>query len=92
MSREASFMSVLVANVDWLCSAIVVGSPPAYRGGVQGPRDLELRLLKLFPNSSYFIEKVSQRSTASTCKILLTLLYTFSRSPFHAVPFTRPWS
>ncbi|KAG7528343.1 hypothetical protein FFLO_06220 [Filobasidium floriforme] len=37
--------------------AIVVGSPPAYRGGVKAPRDLELRLLKLFPNSSYFIEK-----------------------------------
>lgn len=38
--------------------AIVIGSPPAFRGGVRKPKDLELQLLKLFPNSAYFVEKV----------------------------------
>lgn len=37
--------------------AIVVGSPPAYRGGTTKANDLELQLLKLFPHSHYFIEK-----------------------------------
>ncbi|GHJ86746.1 hypothetical protein NliqN6_3148 [Naganishia liquefaciens] len=37
--------------------AIIVGSPPAYRGGTTKTTDLELQLLKLFPNSHYFIEK-----------------------------------
>lgn len=37
--------------------AFVVGSPPAFRGGVNAPRDLEHKLLKLFPETAYFIEK-----------------------------------
>ncbi|KAJ9104241.1 hypothetical protein QFC19_004058 [Naganishia cerealis] len=37
--------------------AIVVGSPPAYRGGTTKANDLELQLLKLFPHSHYFVEK-----------------------------------
>lgn len=39
--------------------AIVVGCPPAYRGGVTKGNDLELTLIKLFPTVPYFIEKVS---------------------------------
>ena len=34
-----------------------MGSPPAFRGGVQKPRDLELQLLDLFPDTAYFVEK-----------------------------------
>ncbi|KAJ9112820.1 hypothetical protein QFC20_002148 [Naganishia adeliensis] len=38
--------------------AIIVGSPPAYRGGItKSHNDLELQLLKLFPHSHYFVEK-----------------------------------
>ena len=40
-------------------SAIVVGCPPAYRGGTTKGTDLELHLIKLFPQTAYFIEKVS---------------------------------
>lgn len=40
--------------------AIVIGSPPAFRGGVHKPKDLELQLLKLFPESAFFVEKVSR--------------------------------
>lgn len=41
------------------CSAIVVGCPPAYRGGTTKGTDLEIHLMKLFPKTAYFIEKVS---------------------------------
>lgn len=48
--------------------AIVVGSPPKFRGGTQKPRDLEMTLLELFPNSAYFIEKVRRPLTSPyTC-------------------------
>lgn len=43
-------------------SAIIIGSPPAFRGGVNPPRDLELKLLKMFPQAAYFIEKVGTYS------------------------------
>ncbi len=39
-------------------SAIVVGCPPAYRGGTTKGTDLEIHLIKLFPQTAYFIEKV----------------------------------
>lgn len=42
-----------------LASAIVVGCPPAYRGGTTKGQDLEIQMLKLFPKTAYFIEKVS---------------------------------
>lgn len=42
-----------------LTSAIVVGCPPAYRGGTTKGQDLEIQMLKLFPKTAYFIEKVS---------------------------------
>jgi hypothetical protein len=38
--------------------AIVVGCPPAYRGGTTKGTDLELTLIKYFPTVPYFIEKV----------------------------------
>jgi len=37
--------------------AIIIGSPPKFRGGTQEPRNLELTLLKLFPKSAFFVEK-----------------------------------
>ncbi|RXK39480.1 hypothetical protein M231_03148 [Tremella mesenterica] len=37
--------------------AIVVGCPPAYRGGTTKGADLELQLLKYFPKTAYFVEK-----------------------------------
>lgn len=37
--------------------AIIVGSPPAYRGGTAAKRNTELKLIDLFPNSAFFIEK-----------------------------------
>ncbi|BEI83610.1 hypothetical protein CcaverHIS002_0402140 [Cutaneotrichosporon cavernicola] len=37
--------------------AIIVGTPPEFRGGVTGGRNLELELLKYFPSVGYFIEK-----------------------------------
>jgi hypothetical protein len=39
-------------------SAIIVGCPPAYRGGTTKGTDLEIQLIKLFPKTAYFIEKV----------------------------------
>lgn len=38
-------------------SAVIVGTPPAFRGGVSEGRHLELDLLKYFPTVGYFIEK-----------------------------------
>ena len=40
-------------------SAIIVGCPPAYRGGTTKGTDLEINLIKYFPKTAYFIEKVS---------------------------------
>ncbi|GMK58865.1 hypothetical protein CspeluHIS016_0603070 [Cutaneotrichosporon spelunceum] len=37
--------------------AIIVGTPPAFRGGVAGGRNLELQLLEHFPAAGYLIEK-----------------------------------
>ncbi|GMK59488.1 hypothetical protein CspeluHIS016_0800940 [Cutaneotrichosporon spelunceum] len=37
--------------------AIIVGCPPAYRGGTTKGSDLELTLIKYFPRVPYFIEK-----------------------------------
>jgi hypothetical protein len=45
-------------DVKLIRSAIVIGCPPAYRGGTTKGTDLEIQLLKLFPKTAYFIEKV----------------------------------
>lgn len=37
--------------------AIFVATPPLFRGGLSSPRDLEVKLNKLFPNSAIFLEK-----------------------------------
>ncbi|CED84737.1 nad binding dehydrogenase [Phaffia rhodozyma] len=37
--------------------AVVIGSPPLYRGGPKPPQDLELQLLKNFPDVAMFVEK-----------------------------------
>ena len=41
----------------FLSSAIVIGSPPLYRGGPKPGQDLELQLLKHFPDIAMFVEK-----------------------------------
>ncbi|KAG8878009.1 hypothetical protein FRB97_002855 [Tulasnella sp. 331] len=43
--------------------AILVGCPPAYRGGTTKGTDLEVNLIKLFPKTAYFIEKPISTST-----------------------------
>ena len=37
--------------------AIIVGSPPMYRGSTKPGRDIELQILKHFPGVAVFIEK-----------------------------------
>jgi hypothetical protein len=37
--------------------AIIVGSPPMYRGSTKPGRDIELQILKHFPGVAIFIEK-----------------------------------
>lgn len=37
--------------------ALIVGTPPQYRGGISKGRNLEIDMLKFFPNVAYFIEK-----------------------------------
>jgi len=48
--------------------AIVVGCPPAYRGGTTKGTDLEINLLKLFPDTAYFIEKPVGTGTIESAK------------------------
>ncbi|WVQ78334.1 hypothetical protein IAT38_000419 [Cryptococcus sp. DSM 104549] len=48
--------------------AIVVGCPPAYRGGTTKGTDLEINLLKLFPKTAYFIEKPVGTGTVEAAK------------------------
>ena len=38
-------------------SAIFVATPPAFRGGLSSPRDLELQLNAAFPDVPIFLEK-----------------------------------
>jgi Oxidoreductase family, NAD-binding Rossmann fold len=37
--------------------AIVVGSPPMFRGTLQANKDIEVQILKLFPSVAIFVEK-----------------------------------
>lgn len=39
------------------CSAFVVGTPPAFRGGLTKGTDIELQIVKAFPKAHLFIEK-----------------------------------
>nr|ODN77339.1 hypothetical protein L203_06279 [Cryptococcus depauperatus CBS 7841]ODN88515.1 hypothetical protein L204_06370 [Cryptococcus depauperatus CBS 7855] len=48
--------------------AIVVGCPPAYRGGTTKGTDLEINLLKLFPRTAYFVEKPVGTGTVEAAK------------------------
>ncbi|KAG9030429.1 hypothetical protein FRB95_003935 [Tulasnella sp. JGI-2019a] len=48
--------------------AIIVGCPPAYRGGTTKGTDLELNLIKTFPKTAYFIEKPISTSTIEAAK------------------------
>ncbi|GFZ45624.1 Uncharacterized protein JCM24511_03352, partial [Saitozyma sp. JCM 24511] len=48
--------------------AIVVGCPPAYRGGTTKGTDLELTLIKYFPKTAYFVEKPVGTGTIESAK------------------------
>lgn len=37
--------------------AVIVGSPPMFRGTTRPGRDIELQILKYFPEAALFIEK-----------------------------------
>lgn len=37
--------------------AIIIGSPPMFRGSLQPGRDIEVQILKYFPGVAMFIEK-----------------------------------
>ncbi|CAD6583923.1 MAG: hypothetical protein TREMPRED_003679 [Tremellales sp. Tagirdzhanova-0007] len=49
-------------------SAIVVGCPPAYRGGTTKGTDLEINLIKYFPRTAFFIEKPVGTGTVEAAK------------------------
>ncbi|WVF72073.1 hypothetical protein IAT40_006885 [Kwoniella sp. CBS 6097] len=61
---HADLKSNKIADPD----AIVVGCPPAYRGGTTKGTDLEINLLKLFPKTAYFIEKPVGTGTVEAAK------------------------
>lgn len=46
--------------------AIIVGSPPFWRGSDQPGRDLELKLLQYFPGVALFIEKPVSTGPSTT--------------------------
>jgi hypothetical protein len=37
--------------------AVVIGSPPTFRGGVKEGKDIEMQVLKHFPGVPLFVEK-----------------------------------
>ncbi|KAM5532056.1 hypothetical protein V8D89_014307 [Ganoderma adspersum] len=45
--------------------AIIVGSPPMFRGTLQPGRDIEMQIMKCFPGVAMFIEKPSATGPAS---------------------------
>ncbi|KAI8998604.1 putative oxidoreductase C terminal-domain-containing protein [Trametes punicea] len=45
--------------------AVIVGSPPMFRGTLQPGRDIELQILKYFPGVALFIEKPAATGPAS---------------------------
>lgn len=55
MVRPYQFADFLLKHL--LRSAAIIGSPPKFRGGTRQPQDLELQLLKNFPDIAMFVEK-----------------------------------
>ena len=45
--------------------AVVVGSPPMFRGTTQPGRDVELQIMKYFPGVAMFVEKPSATGPSS---------------------------
>lgn len=45
--------------------AVIVGSPPMFRGTVQSGRDIELQILRFFPGVAMFIEKPAATGPSS---------------------------
>jgi predicted dehydrogenase len=56
--------------------AIIVGCPPAYRGGTTKGTDLELTLIKYFPRVPYFIEKPVGTCPVESAKMVAKSLLT----------------
>ncbi|KAI9638084.1 putative oxidoreductase C terminal-domain-containing protein [Dioszegia hungarica] len=54
--------------------AIVIGCPPAYRGGTTKGTDLEIQLLKHFPQTAYFVEKPVGTGTIEAAKTVTDAL------------------
>ncbi|KAL7424040.1 hypothetical protein Q5752_001625 [Cryptotrichosporon argae] len=54
--------------------AIVIGCPPAYRGGTTKGTDLEVQLLHHFPKVAYFVEKPVGTGTVEAAKQVTDLL------------------
>lgn len=47
--------------------AIIVGSPPAFRGSVKAGRDVELEILKAFPNKTPAVRFAMNSSCLKNC-------------------------
>ena len=45
--------------------AVIVGSPPMFRGTLQSGRDIEIQIMKYFPGVAMFIEKPAATGPAS---------------------------
>lgn len=45
--------------------AVIVGSPPMFRGTTQPGRDIELQIMKYFPGVAMFVEKPSATGPSS---------------------------
>ncbi|KAI0748163.1 putative oxidoreductase C terminal-domain-containing protein [Daedaleopsis nitida] len=45
--------------------AVIVGSPPMFRGTIQSGRDIEIQIMKYFPGVAMFIEKPAATGPAS---------------------------
>ncbi|OSX65282.1 hypothetical protein POSPLADRAFT_1135040 [Postia placenta MAD-698-R-SB12] len=60
--------------------AVIVGSPPMFRGTVQTGRDIELQILKFFPGVAMFIEKPAATGPSSEIEEAFTIAKRISDS------------
>lgn len=54
--------------------AVMIGSPAAFHGSTQPGADLELQVLKAFPNAALFVEKPISASPVPTCLELAQII------------------
>jgi len=62
------YHAALKASGEPMPDAIVIGCPPAYRGGTTKGTDLEINLIKYFPQTAYFVEKPVGTGTIEAAK------------------------